>query len=539
MEEAISGIVSDLETHHSLLNDLNSETPISESTLLNLQTLLDFTLKTKDPIDIERLFDELSVNNLSPSSLIAPITSAMDSGPTHISLLASKVYLSLLLSPNAPVFTLFTPMSFLSLLRSIRRSFKNPLPHSADKPTRKKKGRGGGRAGVSRFRAQNVREDDDERESAPSGKLDVRVLFSVLERLELVLVLIHLDRFPDSLKSLVQTVAEIPVMALELCGNSVSYNKLCDLCTRILGEIFRAEHGDQLITAAEVLKSLSPSILLLKSQAHSFALGFVVNKMMGMGKDSVEIKKAIVNFLKYLVNKAPEKSEPRAAAVESIIEIVQAMEYNDQIGFVDHVVKMGQGKPHLRLLAVDLFLALMMTLRDPLGVNSENGVENSWGLRCLEELIQRCSDSIAGIRARALTNLGQLVGNLSKNDANCAILKKVMAFDNAEHIRQEGRMTNLLRQRCIDEKAAVRKAALLLTSKLTGLLRGAFDGEVLKTMGMSCSDPLVSIRKAAISALSEVSSICCFLVVFFSLFRYLIYKLYKSNRIMMKSKHHL
>jgi condensin-2 complex subunit D3 len=40
----------------------------------------------------------------------------------------------------------------------------------------------------------------------------------VLERLELVMGLIHLDWFPDSLKSLVQTVAEIPVMAVEIQG---------------------------------------------------------------------------------------------------------------------------------------------------------------------------------------------------------------------------------------------------------------------------------------------------------------------------------
>jgi hypothetical protein len=40
----------------------------------------------------------------------------------------------------------------------------------------------------------------------------------VLERLELVMGLIHLDRFPNSLKSLVQIVAEIPVMAVEIPG---------------------------------------------------------------------------------------------------------------------------------------------------------------------------------------------------------------------------------------------------------------------------------------------------------------------------------
>ncbi|XP_059648060.1 uncharacterized protein LOC132294275 [Cornus florida] len=505
MEEAIYRIVSDVENHHSLA-DLSSQTPISESTLLALQTLLDYTLNSNDPLDIDRLYDQLSSKNLSPSSLVRPITAAMDSGPTHLSVLASKVYLSLLLSPNAPVFTLFTPMAFLSLLRSVRRSLKNPNsgslpPPSAENRTRKKKG--GGRAGPSRNRCRNDENDGDENEGRP---FDVRELSPLLERLELVLGLIHLDRFLDSLKSLIQTVAEIPVMALELCGNSGIYTKLCDLCLRILSELLRPEHGDQAITAAEVLKLLSPLILMLKSQARTFALGFVVNRMMGMAKDSDEIKKAIVNLPKYLVQKAPERSEPRAAAVESIMEIVRAMEFEDQVVFADYVVKMAQGKAHLRLLAVDLISMLMMSLRDPLGlgVNSENGVENSWGLGCLEALIQRCSDATAGIRARALTNLAQLVGFLSADDRSRAVLKEVIGFGDEGCSRQEGGMKDLLRKRCTDEKAAVRKAALLLISKLTALLGGAFDTVVLKTMGMACSDPLVSIRKAAISALSEV-----------------------------------
>ncbi|PSS01509.1 Condensin-2 complex subunit like [Actinidia chinensis var. chinensis] len=500
MEKAIDRIVSELETHPSLSNS-NSQTPISESTLFALQTLLDNSLTTENPIEIERLYNSLSSNNLSPSSLLRPIASSMDSGPTHLALLASKLYLSLLLCPDAPVFTIFTPMAFLSLLCSIRRSLKNPNPvlSSSEKRARKKK-KGSGGVGSSSNWSRKIEGDEEEREER---RFDVRDLFPVLERLELVLGLVHLDRFPDSLKSLIQTVGEIPVMAVELCGTTAIYGKLCDLCSRILSKILSPEHGDQAITAAEVLKSLSQAILLLKSQARTFALGFVVNKMMALAKDSGKIKKAVVNLPMYLVHKAPEKSEPRASAVDSIMEIVKALECEDQIGFAEYVVKMTQGKSQLRLLAVDLMPILVTSLRDPLGLNSEIGVENSWGLRCLEALIQRCSDVTAGIRARAMTNLAQLVGFLSGDDSSREVLKEVLKFSNAKRNSAGSRMNDLLRKRCADEKAAVRKAALLLISKLIALLGGAFDEDVLKTMGMACSDPLVSIRKAAVSALSE------------------------------------
>ncbi|KAI3691568.1 hypothetical protein L6452_31364 [Arctium lappa] len=486
MEEAIYLIVTELEAHR---DNPHSQRPISESTLLALQTLLDYTIDKDDPIEIENLSEQLSSKNLSlSSSLLHPLTSTMDS---NHSLLASKVYLSLLLTPNFPVLSLFTPMAFLSLLRTLRCSFKNSQsgPSSANLGRKK---RGGGSGGRSKNKGNSVEVGETEREAR---EFDIRDLFPVLERLHLVLGLIHLDRFPDSLKALVQTMAEIPVMALEFCGNSSNYNRLCNLCSDILSELLKSEHGDKAITAAEVLKSLSSSIILLKSQARTFGLAFVVNIMAVMARDSDEIRKAMVNLSKYLVGKAPERAEPRALAVESILEIVKALEYKEQIDFADYVVKMTCGKPQLRLLAVDLIPTLIMSLNDPLAVCSEIGYESSWGFRCLHALLQRCSDATAGIRARALTNFAQLVGYLSRNEENRTGLMEVIGFG----------INDVLRKRCVDEKAAVRKAALVLISKLTALQGegGGFDDMLLKIMGMACSDQLVSIRKAAISALSE------------------------------------
>lgn len=386
-------------------------------------------------------------------------------------------------------------MAFLSLLRTVRCSFKNSQSGPSSGNLGRKK-RGGGTGGRSKNKGNSVEVGEAEREAS---EFDIRALFPVLERLHLVLGLIHLDRFPDSLKALVQTMAEIPVMALESCGNSSNYNRLCNLCSDILSELLKSEHGDKAITAAEVLKSLSSSIILLKSQARTFGLAFVVNRMAVMAKDSDEIRKAMVNLSKYLVGKAPERAEPRALAVESILEIVRALEYKDQIDFADYVVKMTCGKPQLRLLAVDLIPTLIMSLNDPLAVCSEIGYESSWGFRCLHALLQRCSDATAGIRARALTNLAQLVGYLSRNEENKTGLMEVIRFG------EDGGINDVLRKRCVDEKAAVRKAALVLISKLTVLQGegGGFDDMLLKIMGMACSDQLVSIRKAAISALSE------------------------------------
>ncbi|GAV74919.1 Cnd1 domain-containing protein [Cephalotus follicularis] len=496
-EATISRIITELEeTYDNNNHNQNKPTFISHSTLTDLQSLLD----TNHLQTISHFFQSLST-----PSLLSLLSSTMDSAPTNLSLSASNLYLSLLLSPNSPVLTLFTPIAFLSFLRSLRCSLKPSSPsgsHSIrqknkktkSKTMKKKKNKGSGR------HARLAGDSDEDGEESES--FDVKLLFSVFERLEAALRFIHLNRFPDCLKSLIQTLAEIPVMGLELDGAflGTSYDRLTDLCSRVLIKLLDAEHGDQMSTAAEVLKALSPLILMVKSQARSFALGFVTKRMMvvvGVEKESEGVRKAVVNLPRYLAQKAPEKAEPRGLAVEAIVEIVRAMEFQDQIGFIEYVVKMTQGKASLRLLAVDLILMLMMSLRDPLGVDLDGDTKHhSWGLNCLQALIQRCSDSTAGIRGRALSNLAQLVGLLSGDERNRAVLKEALRD-------VEGGMNDILRKRCMDEKATVRKAALLLFTKLTALLGGCFDCVMLKTMGAACSDPLVSIRKAAISALSE------------------------------------
>ncbi|KAJ4834078.1 hypothetical protein Tsubulata_016276 [Turnera subulata] len=494
MDDTITSIIADLEE-----TQLSNDNKLSSQTLQNLQSLLD----SNDPQLIDQLF-----STIPPSSLLPPLTATMDSAHSPLSLHSSNAYLSLLLAPNSPVFTLFNPMSFLSLLRSLRVSLK-PRPagpqndeeepnssSSAPVPARgalgkKRKGRG----------ARNC-----EGGGGSGGKnegLDVRVFFRVIEKLAAVLDLVHLDRFPDSLRSLVQTIVEIPVTASEAWGNVVNFNRLGDLCSRVLSQLIKPEHGEEGETAAEVLKSLTPLTLRVKSQAGSFALGFVKSLVVGVTERSDGVKKAVVNFPRFLVQKAPEKAELRGMAVEAIMAVVRAMALEDQIGFAEYVVKMTQGKASLRLLGVDLIFGLMTELKDPFGVGLDDGLESSWGFKCLGALIQRCSDSGAAIRARALSNLAQLVGFLSSDDKHRAVLKEAMGFGAVDSKRMEGGLNDVLRKRCMDEKANVRRAALVLVSKLTALLGGNFDGVLLKTMGMACSDPLVSIRKAAISALSE------------------------------------
>ncbi|AEE83663.1 hypothetical protein [Arabidopsis thaliana] len=472
-----------------------------ESDYHELVTDLKSLLDTDDDEILNRFYGSLSS---MASSFLRCISAAMDSPVEsgRLAILASDAYLSLLLSTNCPVFTFFSPIAFLSLLGSIRRYLKRRDDSAGqgsnsqrEKGNKKKRGRGKRNLGY---------EDGEETEE---GGFDAKLMFIVLEKLGSVLSFVHLDRFPDSLKSLVQTVSEIPLLALEHSG-VLNYDRLMEMCGKILGGVLNSDHGDMALTAAEISKSLTPLLLMGKHQARSFALGFVSRKLMSLAKDNPELKKVVSNLPKFLVHKAPEKAEPRGFAVEAVLEIVKAMEVEGQSEFVDFVMKMCQGKSNFRVLAVDIIPLLISSLGNPLGdISSENGLKDSWGLGCIDALVQRCSDTSALIRARALSNLAQVVEFLSGDERSRSILKQALGF-NGETSEGKGAVTDLLKKRCVDEKAAVRRAALLLVTKLTSLMGGCFDGSILKTMGTSCSDPLISIRKAAVSAISEAFRIC-------------------------------
>lgn len=61
-------------------------------------------------------------------------------------------------------------------------------------------------------------------------------------------------------------------------------------------QILKSEHREEGETAAEVLKSLTPLILAVKSQARNFALEFVKGSIMPLGKKNERIKAAVLNL---------------------------------------------------------------------------------------------------------------------------------------------------------------------------------------------------------------------------------------------------
>ncbi|KAK3136723.1 hypothetical protein QOZ80_5BG0441450 [Eleusine coracana subsp. coracana] len=444
---SVSGVLSELAAIHRRASSSSATSPP-----LSLPSL---TYLSSSPSAAASLIPRLATASIPASSLLGPLTASLTAHP----LPAVVAYLRLLLAPASPLLTLFSPLPFLSLLHALRKAAANPNSGSAGGNPRKRK-------------------NQRQRQPAAASGAPPSLLPRAISLLADAAGRLPLGSHPDARRSLVDTAAELAAF---------------DVLAAVLGSDYHA------VAMQDVIRSLAPVVLsATKSTARLAAVQFLVTKLVPLGAEEEEegVRNAVAYLPRYLAVKAPDKTEARGLAVEAIVEVVQALGEEDREGFAGYVVAMAKGKAKGRLLAVDLVLAMLPMLL-PSNEDDTGMVEDSWGLKFLHLLIERCSDIVGGVRARALMNAAQALDILSLRGVQVARLQEVMKIDNMG-------IGELLRRRCTDDKAAVRKAALVLTTKAIGLIGRPVDESLLCAIGTACSDPLVSIRKAALAAISEV-----------------------------------
>ncbi|AQK40209.1 condensin-2 complex subunit D3 [Zea mays] len=428
-------------------------------------SLPSITFLSSSPAAVASIFPRLAEAGVPASSLLPPLEASLSAHP----LPAAVAYLRLLLAPASPLLTLFSPLPFLSLLLVIRKAASSfsGAGSAASNPSSVSGG------------AANPRKRKNQRQKpAAAPPAAPSLLPKALSLLADAAGRLPLGAHPDARRSLVDTAAELTAF---------------DVLTAVLGSDYHAG------AVQDVIRALAPVVLsAAKSAARVAAVQFIVRNLVPLGAEEGEeaVRKAVGYLPRYLAVKAPDKAEARALAVEAIVEVVRALEADGREGFAGYVVAMARGKAKGRLLAVDLVLALLPVLL-PFEGDACDMEEGSWGLKCLRVLVEKCSDSVGGVRARALINAAQALDILSERGVEVDRLQEVMRIGDMK-------LGELLRRRCTDDKAAVRKAALVLITKAIGLIGRPIDDSLLCAMGAACSDPLVSIRKAALAAISEV-----------------------------------
>ncbi|CAD6269901.1 unnamed protein product [Miscanthus lutarioriparius] len=460
---SLPAVLSELAALHRRASSSSSAT----SPPLSLPSI---TFLSSGPAAVAPIFPRLAEAGVPASSLLPPLEASLSAHP----LPAAVAYLRLLLAPGSPLLILFSPLPFLSLLLAIRKAAAAAASATGAGSAASNPSSGSGAAA-----AANPRKRKNQRQKPPAApRAAPSLLPKALSLLADAAGRLPLGAHPDARRSLVDTAAELAAF---------------DVLAAVLGSDYHAG------AVQDVIRALAPVVLsATKSAARVAAVQFLVRKLVPLGGEEGEeaVRKAVGYLPRYLAVKAPDKAEARALAVEAIVEVVRALDALGREGFAGYVVAMARGKAKGRLLAVDLVLALLPVLLPSEGDDCDTE-EGSWGLKFLRLLVERCSDSVGGVRARALTNAAQVLDVLSERGVEVDRLQEVMRIGDMG-------LGELLRRRCTDDKAAVRKAVLVLITKAIGLIGRPIEESLLSAMGAACSDPLVSIRKAALAAISEV-----------------------------------
>ncbi|GBF90548.1 hypothetical protein Rsub_03119 [Raphidocelis subcapitata] len=140
-----------------------------------------------------------------------------------------------------------------------------------------------------------------------------------------------------------------------------------------------------------------------------------------------EVQEAVAALARHVCLKAPDRADPRANAVRAAAAMVPLLSQWEQDQFVGFVFNMSRSnKVGQRCLAVALARELLMHLPEPFkqstfeaaaqaggpapaGRDGEPAVAAPWSVVCLAALLHRCSDKAAAVRARALSDLAEVV----------------------------------------------------------------------------------------------------------------------------------
>ncbi|KAL2628612.1 hypothetical protein R1flu_013298 [Riccia fluitans] len=601
--------------------------------------------------ELEGLWEDLAERQVPLCSVAEILSGTMLKGGVA-GIKAVEVYLSLLTTPDCPVFSLYSQMAFDALARCLRNCCKpgsssgtaevNPQEGDRRKAGQRKGKRVRGRSTLNEGIDDNeLNQSQQSSQSQLAEKLTVQEVSSVLLQLQKSLHVLHLKERQETLKLVVELLVTVLHLASDMSDEENGRNEnggrqkkraplpslqtsTSDIIFHTLDLLFDPKHGEPLKNAIIILREITPTILLTRSGAtarvdiRNSALQFVTRTLLKNRESSVQ--QAMVALPRFICCKAPEKTDGRALAIDSVMMLLKPLDIHSLNRFADFVSKFSHSKPRHRLIAVDVALALLGGFPDALkcrtphaspgpstaepspyergrrsyftserrrtsrfrdegnagqcssagnaGDGKNDAAEEErvdmdvqeeeestslesqwWGVTCTEVLLHRSSDKVPSIRSRALANLGQAIELLSVDVMSRRVLQTLLGFNgsappgprtsNANPAVPQSRDTgdtpilggytptpepcsdqpgatpltpgaghrdlwSLLQRRCVDDKVAVRKSALLLMKKSITLLGKAPENEILHSMGVACSDAMISIRKSALAALSEV-----------------------------------
>ncbi|XP_072012660.1 condensin-2 complex subunit D3 [Engystomops pustulosus] len=354
-----------------------------------------------------------------------------------------------------------------------------------------------------------------------------------------------------SFETVPQNVAfsdSIPVERMKYVPQ-LAYHGLWLLCLPIHGE------GNQ--TLRRLFQRLLSVILMMKGgEGSNAAILAITSAVTGARDQAIQFVSFLVDELKevsfpvlrillqHICTKFPDKSEYRVSAAQALVKLLEKLPNLEYSSFIDWLYKYSRNsKISYRVFALDVAVALLempeRLVDSAFPLEQLKFIQHKFLLQTM--VFSRCSDKAPTVRSKALSCLAQCLEKnpLSMSEgitellqgSSCrtisgittesmvngteatsnrtrktiAALRTIEVTDDGDPMGADGRDTMaMLRLRAGDEKTNVRKSALQVLVNILKHNLIPCSSEDLSSLQERCRDPAVSVRKQALTSLTEL-----------------------------------
>ncbi|CAH2320490.1 condensin-2 complex subunit D3, partial [Pelobates cultripes] len=321
------------------------------------------------------------------------------------------------------------------------------------------------------------------------------------------------------------------LLCLPIHGNG--NQTLRRLFQRLLSVLLMMKSGDG---SPSALLVISAPVTSAKNQAIRF-ISFVVDELKDVAFPVLHI------LLQHICVKFPDKSDYRISAAQVLVKLLEKFPNAEYASFIDWLYKYSQNsKIPYRVFALEVAVALLelpeRETNELFPPEKLKFLQHKFLLQAL--VFSRCCDKAPTVRSKALsclaqcleknassalegvqellqrstcpTTMGTIVSSdhsVNSSDAQphktLGALKTIEVTDGGDSMRSDGTDTlAMLRQRAGDEKTNVRKSALQVLVNILKYNLIPCSSEDLHTVQDRCRDPAVSVRKQALTSLTEL-----------------------------------
>ena len=213
----------------------------------------------------------------------------------------------------------------------------------------------------------------------------------------------------------------------------------------------------------------------------------------GKYKGTNLISSTMIGFLQKLSTvKGMERAEFRSRIANFILKIVLLLQSPFQHVYVKFVQQLSKSKLSLhRMFAVEMISLFLM--EDSLW-NNDLEVEEKVLMECLSGRIQ---DRAPAVRTRAICALSALIQSANQAKQNQETVRLVDTMV----LFQSTLLKSLRIRTSMDDKATVRRAAIMALSDLLLFNRDTLHNDDIHVLCQMCSDASIAVRKSAVDAI--------------------------------------